>query len=448
MNSAASRPPHSASQSLQQSTTGLAALNQAAEGSAQPAGSSDLRPPKRPQLMGPPARPKPPKPAPEPKPAVPEKPPEPEAPKLIGPISAPSERMQYRAIGLLRGKYVASEEQFNRGNIHLENDTLIDAVLLGRATNLIKKHIDLETNHLWVVYPRTLYKEDTNEPALHMQIVGVWEPETLNASDKKASDTDEKAPGEKESESPRYLSTEEATEQRDQFSVRGEIAKYTEETGEIVVNIVQKSRSENTKPKRPFKLLISGKLEGRTTGYFWDFKVKREGGQLMLEEATQVAVVPPKKKSKDARSSGGRKRPAGKPRSGSAVPKPMPKKKKAEGEGSVAEVETNQVNANAVEAAEAKTSAAAKPIEAKAVAAETVPDGKVEAEKVEAKAIGAKKADMPVAEETKTADKAASADLVEVASSAEATQPDNTDTQASSQETQPIQTPDKTTEGA
>ena len=236
--------------------------------------------------------------------------------------------MQYRAIGLLTGKYVASEEQFNRGNILLEDDTLIDAVLLGRVTSLIKKHIDLDTNHLWVVYPRTLYKEEeNNEPALHMQIVGVWEPETLNAS--KGNKTE--SAGEADSQAPRYLSTLEATEQRDQFSIRGEIAKYSEETREITVNIVQKSKSENVKPKRPFKLVISGTLTGRTTGYFWDFEVKREGGQLVLVEATQVAVVPPKKKAKDARRDGGRKRAAGKPRS-AAAPKPMPKKKKADGE--------------------------------------------------------------------------------------------------------------------
>ncbi len=230
---------------------------------------------------------------------------------------------------------MASEEQFNRGNILLEDDTLIDAVLLGRVTSLIKKHLDLDTPHLWVVYPRTLYKEEEdNEPALHMQIVGVWEPETLNAS--KGSETDS---SKADAQAPRYLSTAEATEQCDQFSIRGEIAKYSEEDGEITVNIVQKSKSENVKPKRPFKLLISGTLEGRTTGYFWDFKVKREGGQLILVEATQVAVVPPKRKSKEARRDGGRQRAVGKPRSGSSTssaPKPMPKKKKAEAEDSQA----------------------------------------------------------------------------------------------------------------
>jgi hypothetical protein len=42
----------------------------------------------------------------------------------------------------------------------------------------VKKHIELEESHLWVVYPRTREKD----LELHMQIVGVWEPEKLNRS--------------------------------------------------------------------------------------------------------------------------------------------------------------------------------------------------------------------------------------------------------------------------
>ena len=360
MSSAASRPPHSASQPA---TAGLAngsmqsSAPSSAQSSVQPSAStsesSGLRPPKRPQLMSPPARPKPPKSAPTPEPVAEKKPPEPEKPKVIGPISAPSERMQYRAIGLLQGKYVASEEQFNRGDILLEDGTLIDAVLLGRVTSLIKKHIELEENHLWVVYPRTLYKEEENEPALHMQIVGVWEPEKLSANSKSSDDeAEDETAAEADPLAPRYLSTEEATEQRDLFSVRGEVAKYAEETGEIVINIVQKSKSEHTKPKRPFKLLISGKLEGRTVGYFWDLKVRRESGQLVLEEATQVGVVPPKKKSKEAR---GRKRPGGQPRSKSSAPKPMPKKKAEKREADSGESVSIEAKASEVKAVESKT---------------------------------------------------------------------------------------------
>jgi hypothetical protein len=269
---------------------------------------------------------------------------------------------------------------------------LIDAVLLGRVTSLLKKHIDLETEHLWVVYPRTLYKDELNKdelnkdesnkddsgqskshqgdsdaessttaakigsdqlasvepaaensasdsqtsdedsysrdsdddaekiPALHVQIVGVWEPETLNAE------------AMEQPEETRPLSSQEAESLCDQFSIRGEIAKYSEELGEITVNIVQKSKSENTKPKRPFKLLVNGLLKGRATGYFWDLTVERQAGKLVLKESKSIGVVPPKKKPKGQK--GGKRRPSsykpkGSSSSSSGAPKPKPKPKAA-----------------------------------------------------------------------------------------------------------------------
>lgn len=363
MSSAASRPPHSVNES--DLKTGL------------------RKPPGR-SLLQPPARPKPPvRPAATPSPvadtrAVPEEPPTPQRP---GPISPPSEPRQYRAIGLLKGKYIASEEQLNRGDILAEDGTLIDAVLLGRVTSLLKKHIDLEAEHLWVVYPRTLYKDDLNRddsgkadssknsaeeetnpgadeldavepgssqseanqselekpesdrqsdeenrseasgnneekvPALHVQIVGVWEPETLNAE------------AMEQPEETRPLSSTEAESLCNQFSIRGEIAKYSEELGEITVNIVQKSKSENTKPKRPFKLLVNGQLRGRATGYFWDLTVERQAGKLVLKAGKSIGVVPPKKKPKGPK--GGKRPAAHKSKGSGGAPKPKPKPKAA-----------------------------------------------------------------------------------------------------------------------
>jgi len=348
--SASSNPESRADGSL---TTASAEADQPSN--EQPsADKKNLRKPPSRSLLKPPARPKPPVPAAPAAvttPAPPEVPAEPPTPQRPGPISLPSEPMQYRAIGLLKGKYIASEEQFNRGDIAVEDGTLVDAVLLGRVTSLIKKHLDLDKDHLWVVYPRTLYKgkdeeekgkdeggkdardaRDTRDsgseekiPALHVQIVGVWEPETLSAD------------AEYENEEERPLSSVEAEDQCDRFSIRGEIAKYSEEDREITVNIVQKSKSETVKPKRPFKLLISGKLTGRTVGYFWDLKVERQEGKLVLVEGKSIAVVPPKKKPK-GKKGGARRRPFGggsgggiaKPRS-TAAPKPKPKPKPAEG---------------------------------------------------------------------------------------------------------------------
>lgn len=399
MSSAANRPPQAISQSVGQFSSQSASQSisspSSMSASVQPSGQlsgpsatqsnsqSDVKssgktlrkPPSRPQLMGPPARPKPPTPPVEK--AKPAPPPEPEAPpepQPLGPIPIPSERMQYRAIGLIKGKYVASEEQFNRGDIALEDGTLIDAVLLGRVTSLIKKHVDLETPHLWVVYPRTLYKEE-NEPALHMQIVGIWEPETLSA--KKAEQDEEEGPG--------ILSSEAAEEKHcDRFSIRGEVAKYSEEDSEIVINIVQKSKSESAKPKRPFKLLVKGTLNGRTTGYFWDLEVEREGGLLILKSAKSIAVVPPKKKSKDDRKRGGPRRSsaASKPRT-TPVPKPKPKTKSSDTEKSPEEISSEQQAAvekaaieNSIEKAPAKASSETASVATAsdvATAADTIP---------------------------------------------------------------------------
>ena len=201
----------------------------------------------------------------------------------IQPIAPPSEPMQYRAIGLLKGRYEPSEETFNRGNIVNHDGSNTAAVLLGRTTSLVKKHLDLEKEHLWVVYPRTIFQDDLG---IAVQIVGVWEPETLG------DDEDE------------TLETPADAIQPDYFSIRGEVIKYDERKQEITISIVQKMRT-GKQPKRPFKLLINGNIGVKTIGYFWDMHVQREGNQFVLREGSYVGAVPPKKRSKRRPPSGG-----------------------------------------------------------------------------------------------------------------------------------------------
>ncbi|MEO1400025.1 MAG: hypothetical protein AAFV72_02090 [Cyanobacteria bacterium J06635_1] len=293
------------------------------------------------------------------------------------PISPPSEPMQYRAIGLLRGRYCPSEENFNRGYILTQDDTQVSSVLLGRVTSLVKKHLEIESNHLWVVYPRTIADEDN---ALSVQIVGVWEPETLGVEDEEteaqeteaqeieaqkteaqeieAQETEAQEAEVQSSETGVEATTEvpEASEaekadesvgadepessdaavtetksdakpevppipsdelQSDYFSIRGEVVKYVEDKAEIHINVLQKLRS-NSK-QRPFRLVLSGHLEGKTIGYFWDLNVERQAQHLVLTEGTQIAAVPPKKKKKGGRRGGpggGKRFSKGGPRSG------------------------------------------------------------------------------------------------------------------------------------
>lgn len=202
------------------------------------------------------------------------------------PIPPPSEPKQYRAIGLVRGIYTPAEDEFTRGDFKAADGSDLKAVLLGRVMSLVKNHIDLTKEHLWVVYPRT--REEEKE--LHLQIVGVWEPETL----KKGEQEGEEISGELADGTfidPRLKD--------DYFSVRGEIVFIAPDDHHIVVKIQQTPRKSTQKAKA-FKLSLRGDLENpRTVGYFWDLHVKREDNVLMVTEGTCIGMAPPKKRDKD-----------------------------------------------------------------------------------------------------------------------------------------------------
>jgi hypothetical protein len=191
----------------------------------------------------------------------------------VHPIPPPSEPMQYRAIGLIGGNYQPSEEQMTQGTLVTTTGDKIDAVLLGRVISLIKNHLDLESPHLWVVYPRTKKESDD----LHVQIMGVWEPETLEPDFPPS-----------ESESP-----EELPEVKDgYFSIRGAVVFYSAEDEKVVVKITQSPRRNNEKPKS-FKLELKGSLPGKGVGHFWEFQVQLQGKELVIQNAKDIGELPP-----------------------------------------------------------------------------------------------------------------------------------------------------------
>ncbi|MGG6237653.1 hypothetical protein ACQ4N7_03355 [Nodosilinea sp. AN01ver1] len=252
------------------------------------------------------------------------------------PIAPPSEPMQYRAIGLVRGTYEPSEaDQLNRGNLTTEDGHVIDSVLLGRITSLVKKHIDLTVPHLWVVYPRTRRELDNDDQDLHLQIVGVWEPETLGLPGEApgSEDNDTDAADDTHNEKPDLKDLPPVDDNF--FSIRGEVVKYTPEDQCIAVKILQGIKRTPGSSK-PFKLLLHGTIEGRTVGYFWDFKVRREAKVLVLSEATMVGIVPPKKRAKGSGGGSGPRR-GGRPNMrggpGGSRP-PMPSRRPAGVKGS------------------------------------------------------------------------------------------------------------------
>lgn len=188
------------------------------------------------------------------------------------PIPSPSHPRQYRAIGLIRGKYKLSGEQLTQGTLEIADGTLIEAVLLGRVISLLKNHLNLEQEHLWVVYPRTKQEED----ALHVQIVGVWEPETLS----------------KDKDKEKIASDESKSEPEDGFfSIRGEVIFYSHEDEVAIVKIKQFPKKEDDKVKF-FKLKLKGTFSEKPMRHFWDLKVQLDGQTLKIVEAIDLGMLP------------------------------------------------------------------------------------------------------------------------------------------------------------
>lgn len=252
------------------------------------------------------------------------------------PISPPSEPRQYRAVGLVRGRYSPSEEQFTRGMLLASDGTAIDAVLLGRVMSLVKNHLNLEQEHLWVVYPRTR-QQDGN---LHTQIMGVWEPETLSRKDE--GDSEEEAIDLQSQLA--YPSVEDGY-----FSIRGEVIYQSQDADKyVIVKIKQAARKDGDKTKF-FKLKLKGALAEKAVGHFFDFHAQLEGNTIMIQEANDIGSLPVKKQFKPGggkgkrpfspRGSDGQRptRPNFKPAAGGppvrkeAVPKPVKRSKPTEG---------------------------------------------------------------------------------------------------------------------
>lgn len=215
------------------------------------------------------------------------------------PIPPPSEPKQYRAIGVVRGRYTSSQEEFTRGTLFTPDGTEYNAVLLGRVMSLVRNHIDLEKDHLWVVYPRTR----EGEKELHIQIVGVWEPETLKRQPDELSEAGSPAP-----ETPAVDEETDPGVEDGYFSIRGEVVFHSPEEQNTVVKIQQAPRKNSQKAKS-FKLGLQGVLDSpKTLGYFWDLNVKLQDNALVIQDGTCVGLAPPKKKSKEMESRGTRPR--------------------------------------------------------------------------------------------------------------------------------------------
>ena len=215
------------------------------------------------------------------------------------PISPVTEPMQYRAIGAVRGTYVPGDaEQLTRGTLRCEDGAEIEAVVLGRLLTLMRRHLDLAVPHLWVVYPRS-----RDENTLHVQLVGVWEPSTLD---------------------PEAAQADALPEGDEYFSIRGELIYTRPETGDLVVKVRVMPRADGSKPV-PFKLQLKGEIPLEHLRHFVALDMRRQGQELHLERFEVVGPVAQRgsrggkktgRKPVGGAGGGGGRRPAGGPSQG------------------------------------------------------------------------------------------------------------------------------------
>ncbi|MEJ6585183.1 MAG: hypothetical protein QNL52_04860 [Synechococcus sp. ChBW.bin.23] len=217
------------------------------------------------------------------------------------PISPVTEPLQYRAIGVVRGIYrPESDDQLTRGVLIDSEGNELEAVVLGRMLTLMRRHLDMTTPHLWVVYPRC---RDSDH--LHLQIAGIWEPSTLatvEPADAEAVDVEA---------SEAQGSLDQLSEGDDFFSIRGELIFTKPEANELVVKVRQLPRADGFRPL-PFKVQLTGELPLEHLRHFVSLDVRRQGQLLSVEAFEVIAPMPTRggKGREGSRNGGAGPRPA------------------------------------------------------------------------------------------------------------------------------------------
>ena len=217
------------------------------------------------------------------------------------PISPVTEPLQYRAIGVVRGVYrPESDDQLTRGVLIDSDGNELEAVVLGRMLTLMRRHLDMSTPHLWVVYPRCRESDQ-----LHLQIAGIWEPSTLATTE--ASDAESMDP----EASATQGSLDQLPEGDDFFSIRGELIFTKPEANELVVKVRQLPRADGFRPL-PFKVQLTGELPLEHLRHFVSLDVRRQGQILSVEAVEVIAPMPTRggKGREGSRKGGARPRPA------------------------------------------------------------------------------------------------------------------------------------------
>ena len=184
---------------------------------------------------------------------------------IKNPIQEVTNKLQYRAIGIVKGIYKPNNiDQLNRGTLIDKEGKILETVILGKAIGLIKKYINLEKNHFWIVYPR-----NKNINNLHLQVAGIWDPYKLNQVD---NNNPEKDPNEL---------LEELNLNNNYFSIRGELVYVNTQKKEIVIKICSSPPSKRSKYST-FKIIIEGEISLQFLNNFVSLDVIRDGSTLRM----------------------------------------------------------------------------------------------------------------------------------------------------------------------
>ena len=184
---------------------------------------------------------------------------------LKNPIPKVTNKLQYRAIGIINGVFIPHNfEQLNRGFLTDNTGEKIETVVLGKALSLLKKHIDLKKSYFWIVYPK-----NKNTQNLHLQVVGIWDPYQLNDFPNDSLKTN-------------FSELLEELDLKDNyFSIRGKLVFVNTQKKEIVIKICSASKQQNIKNKN-FKLVLKGELSIDLLNSFVSLDVIRDGNFLKL----------------------------------------------------------------------------------------------------------------------------------------------------------------------
>ncbi len=197
---------------------------------------------------------------------------------LKNPIPKVTNKLQYRAIGIINGKFTPNENnQLNRGYLIDSKGEKIETVVLGKALSLLKKHINLEKSYFWIVYPK-----NKNTQNLHLQVAGIWDPYQLNDFPNDSSKTN-------------FSKLLKELDLKDNyFSIRGELVFVNTQKKEIVIKICSALKLQNSKNKN-FKLVIKGELSLELLNSFVSLDVIRDGNSLELFNYEVIEKNIPKK---------------------------------------------------------------------------------------------------------------------------------------------------------